>query len=35
MRERALLYGGDLSAGAGDGGGYTVRARLPIPIGES
>jgi signal transduction histidine kinase len=35
MRERALLYGGDLSAGAGDGGGYTVRARLPIPAGES
>ncbi len=35
MRERATLYGGELSAGAGDGGGFVVRARLPIPTSES
>jgi signal transduction histidine kinase len=30
MRERAALYGGQLHAGPGDGGGYTVRVSLPI-----
>ena len=35
MRERATLYGGELSAGARDGGGFVVRARLPIPTSES
>jgi hypothetical protein len=34
MRERATLFGGELSAGARDGGGYVVRARLPIPAGD-
>jgi signal transduction histidine kinase len=35
MRERATLYGGEFSAGAREGGGFTVRARLPIPAGEA
>jgi signal transduction histidine kinase len=35
MRERATLYGGELSAGAREGGGFVVRARLPLPAGES
>jgi signal transduction histidine kinase len=30
MRERVLLFGGDLDAGRARGGGYTVRARLPL-----
>jgi len=30
MLERATLYGGDLHAGPGESGGYTVRANLPI-----
>ena len=34
MHERATLFGGELSAGARDGGGFVVRARLPIPLGE-
>jgi signal transduction histidine kinase len=29
MRERAALYGGDVSAGPGETGGYLVRANLP------
>ncbi len=29
MRERVLLYGGSVKAAA-DGGGFTVRARLPL-----
>ena len=33
MRERAALYGGDLSAGAEPGGGFTVRASIPIGAG--
>jgi signal transduction histidine kinase len=30
MRERATLYGGALEAGARNGGGFVVRARLPL-----
>jgi hypothetical protein len=30
MRERFALYGGDLDAGARNGGGFVVRARLPF-----
>jgi signal transduction histidine kinase len=31
MRERAVLLGGDLSAGPRPGGGFRVAARLPLP----
>jgi signal transduction histidine kinase len=30
MRERVSMYGGEISSGTRDGGGYVVRARLPI-----
>jgi signal transduction histidine kinase len=30
MRERVALYGGELSAGPGAGGGFEVRARFPL-----
>jgi signal transduction histidine kinase len=30
MRERATLLGGEVSAGPGPGGGYVVRARIPL-----
>jgi signal transduction histidine kinase len=33
MRERAALHGGQLSTGHAPGGGFTVRVRLPTPVG--
>jgi signal transduction histidine kinase len=30
LRERTALYGGDLDAGPGPGGGWVVRARMPV-----
>ena len=33
MRERAALYGGDLRAGPEPGGGFAVRAHIPIGAG--
>lgn len=35
MRERVSLYGGKIEAGAQDGGGFAVRARLPLDSGRS
>lgn len=32
MRERAALHGGEVSAGRRAGGGFAVRARLPVPV---
>ncbi len=32
MRERAIMVGGTLTAGAADGGGFAVEAELPIPV---
>ena len=33
MRERAALYGGQLTAGPGEPGGFSVHARLPVAVG--
>ena len=35
MRERVAMFGGKLEAARGDGGGFTVRARLPVPAPAS
>jgi signal transduction histidine kinase len=35
MRERAIMVGGTLGAGAADGGGFAVEAELPIPVAAS
>ena len=35
MRERVAMFGGELEAARGDGGGFTVRARLPVPTPAS
>jgi signal transduction histidine kinase len=32
LRERVALYGGELCAGPGDGRGFAVRARIPVPV---
>ncbi len=32
MRERAAMFGGELDAGQPDGGGFRVRARLPLSV---
>jgi signal transduction histidine kinase len=34
MRERLELYGGTLSAGPREGGGWSVEARLPYMVGS-
>jgi signal transduction histidine kinase len=30
MRERVKIYGGEMSAGTADGGGFVVSTRLPL-----
>ena len=32
MRERVRLYGGEIETGPADGGGWRVRARLPLGV---
>jgi signal transduction histidine kinase len=34
MRERAALHGGSLDAGPAPGGGFMVRARIPLLAGS-
>jgi signal transduction histidine kinase len=31
MRERVAFFGGEFSAGPGEGGGFALRARFPLP----
>ena len=31
IRERVKLYGGDMTAGTGNGGGFILSTRLPLP----
>jgi signal transduction histidine kinase len=35
MRERVKVFGGSISAGATPTGGWTVHARLPLPMGAA
>ena len=35
MRERVNVFGGTVSAGVSDGGGWTVHARLPMAVGAA
>lgn len=35
MRERLAMLGGDLDTGPAPGGGFRVRARLPLPVGST
>jgi signal transduction histidine kinase len=35
MRERVKLYGGDLEAGRRRGGGFRIRAKLPLVADET
>ncbi|MEQ4725676.1 histidine kinase [Nonomuraea sp. B19D2] len=35
MRERAALLGGEVASGPGPDGGYVVRARIPLDLGET
>jgi signal transduction histidine kinase len=35
MRERLAMLGGDLATGPAPGGGFRVRARLPLPVGST
>lgn len=35
MRERAALFGGDFYAGGVPGGGFAVRATLPLPQADT
>jgi signal transduction histidine kinase len=34
MRERATVFGGTITAGTSPAGGWTVHARLPVPVGS-